>query len=604
MNTIAVNQTGVDHFHVPSVDDVLLRLKKRYCPELRALYSDCNWLKSTLLIDGCRELQPNETKLLQFVSLIDSVIKEISSLHDDVSFHNVKDLLGLEMKIVRTILPVKARLHERWKQQIEQESKEKDQQFKPSDTTTGSPRSGSDTKKVSVAKRVGKRNDGSVSSQSSKTKRKHEETPYTQKNSKIVSLDSINTNQKHQDKIPDAQFPKGSLSVTRRMNGANAMIAPSSKVDEDGYYSQYFVIDHEDDPEVNENIFDNISDCGVDLLDEEDDRLELQNLGITSPESSSLSDSVSGKRRFQALSSSSTTTIPSIKKEKPPGPYYSSAVDLDLKSSFSSTIVTLKEEEYMSSRRRRRLNQIVPYPRKPRQADYSCSICSEDYQCTVNENPWWAVYKHECPHCKQFQIPRIDISTASNAIELDPNVIALYGEGIEDSGDDEGDDSEEYTDDEEVDGEIDEGLDEGRSSNADLTKIEDSFFDGEGLLAKDEASKLLILMCHARTCSGRHSSPKHEEICRSTKFLMLHIRDCKGMDGQGRECQFPWCKPSKKMLKHLSYCHQPDTCLICNPWALPEPFQQLRKLNQVQFSHEPHNTEFVVHTSNSLVSLA
>lgn len=33
-------------------------------------------------------------------------------MHDDVSFHNVKDLLGLEMKIVRTILPVKVSYYE------------------------------------------------------------------------------------------------------------------------------------------------------------------------------------------------------------------------------------------------------------------------------------------------------------------------------------------------------------------------------------------------------------------------------------------------------------------------------------------------------------
>lgn len=70
------------------------------------------------------DLQPNETKLLQFVGLIDSVVrkplhlensmlnleaqvKEISNLSDEAGYHNVKDLQSLEMKIVRTILPVK-----------------------------------------------------------------------------------------------------------------------------------------------------------------------------------------------------------------------------------------------------------------------------------------------------------------------------------------------------------------------------------------------------------------------------------------------------------------------------------------------------------------
>ena len=33
------------------------------------------------------------------------------------------------------------------------------------------------------------------------------------------------------------------------------------------------------------------------------------------------------------------------------------------------------------------------------------------------------------------QIPRIDINAPSNAIELDPNVSALYGEGVADSSD-------------------------------------------------------------------------------------------------------------------------------------------------------------------------
>ena len=38
------------------------------------------------------------------------------------------------------------------------------------------------------------------------------------------------------------------------------------------------------------------------------------------------------------------------------------------------------ESEFMSSRRRRRLNLIVPNPRKPRTADYNCSLCNEEYQ--------------------------------------------------------------------------------------------------------------------------------------------------------------------------------------------------------------------------------
>jgi hypothetical protein len=46
----------------------------------------------------------------------------------------------------------------------------------------------------------------------------------------------------------------------------------------------------------------------------------------------------------------------------------------------------------------------------------------------VQDNPWWAVYTHECPHCHALQVPRIDINAPTNAVSLDPNVTALYTE--------------------------------------------------------------------------------------------------------------------------------------------------------------------------------
>lgn len=264
--------------------------------------------------------------------------------------------------------------------------------------------------------------------------------------------------------------------------------------------------------------------------------------------------------------------------------YYSSATDPTINGPLQTNVAS--EEEYVSTRRRRRLNQIVPNPRKPRQADYNCSVCNEPYSCVVQDNPWWAVYHHECPKCHLLQVPRIDIGLQSNAVEHDPNVSALYGEGIDDSGD-EGEESECGSDNECND----EGEDdvEGVENNANGEEVgqEDELddekpFDGDGLLAQEEASKLLVLMCHARTCSGYHSSPKHAEICRSTKFLMLHIRDCTGRDIHSRECKFPWCLPCKKMLRHLTRCYDPATCAVCNPWSLPESYQQLRALNQIR----------------------
>lgn len=231
------------------------------------------------------------------------------------------------------------------------------------------------------------------------------------------------------------------------------------------------------------------------------------------------------------------------------------------------------EDEYVSQRRRRRLSQIVPNPRKPRIADYICSLCNEQYQHSIVENSWWAVAYQQCKKCNQMQIPRIDIMAEANAIEHDPNVQALYGEGLEDSGDEqiiEGDTTEEglYQEGEEEVGQ--EGAEEG-----------DHFGSGaDGLLEREEASKLLVLMCHARTCTGVHNSTKHAEICRSTKFLMLHIRDCSGVDVHGRPCRFPWCLPCKRMLQHLTHCYDPTSCSVCNPWSLPDAFAQLKSLNE------------------------
>ena len=76
------------------------------------------------------------------------------------------------------------------------------------------------------------------------------------------------------------------------------------------------------------------------------------------------------------------------------------------------------------------LRTIVPVPRGSRVAQYICSVCNISYIQTVSSNPWWALYKHKCNHCKQLQIPRIDIGTWVNSVELDPYNAALYGDGV------------------------------------------------------------------------------------------------------------------------------------------------------------------------------
>ena len=87
-------------------------------------------------------------------------------------------------------------------------------------------------------------------------------------------------------------------------------------------------------------------------------------------------------------------------------------------------------------------------------------------------------------------MPRIDINSASNAIELDPNVMALYGEGVEDSGEDECEGGSE--EDEEEKEEDDEAV-AAAAAEADQEDLRRDVhpFDGEGLLAVEEASKLL-----------------------------------------------------------------------------------------------------------------
>ena len=274
-------------------------------------------------------------------------------------------------------------------------------------------------------------------------------------------------------------------------------------------------------------------------------------------------------------------------------------------------------DEYISQRRRRRLNQIVPFPRKPRSAEYTCTACLEKYRVLVSDNPWWAVVRQECPKCQAVQIPRIDIVAPVNSIEHDPNVQALYGEGVEDSCEEDCDDGSDFDDDDCYISSGPGASAEGGSSSAPLLTLtadaafaavdtalsiesadaaagsassasaaamaelekEREVFDGEGLFSYEEGAKLLTLMCHARTCTGLHKSIQHAAVCKSTKFLMLHIRDCSSNDFQSCLCKFSWCRPGKRMLDHLTHCYDPASCVVCSPTSIPAAYAQLRALN-------------------------
>lgn len=66
----------------------------------------------------------------------------------------------------------------------------------------------------------------------------------------------------------------------------------------------------------------------------------------------------------------------------------------------------------------------------------------------------------------------------------------------------------------------------------------------------------------------RHQSASHRNVCHSTKYLMLHVRDCSGLLQNGDICPFPWCRKVKHLLYHLVSCEKDidgNQCSICSP---------------------------------------
>ena len=63
----------------------------------------------------------------------------------------------------------------------------------------------------------------------------------------------------------------------------------------------------------------------------------------------------------------------------------------------------------------------------------------------------------------------------------------------------------------------------------------------------------------------RHQSAEHRNVCHSTKYLMLHVRDCSGLLSNGDVCPFPWCRKVKHLLYHLVSCEEVGQCTICCP---------------------------------------
>lgn len=82
--------------------------------------------------------------------------------------------------------------------------------------------------------------------------------------------------------------------------------------------------------------------------------------------------------------------------------------------------------------------------------------------------------------------------------------------------------------------------------------------------------------------SPRHRSAKHRNVCHSTKYMMLHVRDCSGLLSNGDVCPFPWCRKVKHLLFHLVSCKKKEDgkhCSICCPENLSSNLTDLVSLN-------------------------
>jgi len=252
----------------------------------------------------------------------------------------------------------------------------------------------------------------------------------------------------------------------------------------------------------------------------------------------------------------------------------------------------------------------------PKSAEYMCALCSEAYTSTCDYNPWWALAQHECPKCRKMQIPRIDISAPANAIEYHPALLAHADENNGGSSAVSSSANEPapvappppalapppHKDQAYVDG-LDSDSESDLSELSDGSLSDDSLSDDDSLdfqtmspaeqaehetfgneyrgpvLSDDHASRLLILMAHASTCPCRHKLTKHRDVCKSTKFMMLHVRDCPGTTATFDVCPFPWCRKVKHLLYHLVSCVDSDNCDICSPKNLSESLKNLDGLN-------------------------
>ncbi|KAJ8604813.1 hypothetical protein CTAYLR_001009 [Chrysophaeum taylorii] len=235
----------------------------------------------------------------------------------------------------------------------------------------------------------------------------------------------------------------------------------------------------------------------------------------------------------------------------------------------------------------------------PERVEYHCANCGEVYtsRCSTVYNPWWSLVRQACPKCEQRQFPWIDISSAINQIThrpfaADDDDDAAAPEPADDNNNDDDDDDDEEVaktfdatapsrpavdvEEEDDDDEAflilerssapttddDVVVDFAASSVSALPDDEGDFADAPdgARLSRSQATALLALFDHARSCPGLHASRRHANVCTAAKYVMLHARDCPG------GCAFDWCGPVKRLLAHVVRCSG-RSCVVCGAEA-------------------------------------
>ncbi|GMI11506.1 hypothetical protein TrVE_jg10569 [Triparma verrucosa] len=235
-----------------------------------------------------------------------------------------------------------------------------------------------------------------------------------------------------------------------------------------------------------------------------------------------------------------------------------------------------------------------PSTATPKAVDYTCAECNEIYPGQATANPWWLVSRQQCPKCMKDQIPRIDINAPNNLIDYHP---ALLAHELEDS--EEGHShllptpNLTTTTDENGGMALLTSTQEEESSSSESEGEEDpgEDFSEKGYkgprMTKSEAARMVVLLNHARNCPGNHKSDKHREVCQSSKFMLLHVRDCTGSTSFGDPCPYPWCRKVKHLLFHLLSCEKPEECEICSGGShLSRNMVRLKQINEINLSLE------------------